>query len=350
MTYKLYDILEVNKTASIEDIKKSYKKLAFQYHPDKNPDNKDAELKFKEISNAYSILSNESSRTRYDMMGDDNFIEGQDNNNFGDTGDINEIFNHFFGNMGGHSFGFNNNNNINKCNNIIKPYNITLEDIYNGILKNIKITVKKYCKKCNITCSTCKGKGIIQQLIQIGPMTQIIHCTCNKCNGNKFINKNNKECVECKGNGTYEIETVANLNMAKGFDMQHTIFEGLGEQPQIEGHKAGNLIFEFKLTPHSHFVKEGNDLFYKHKLTLTESIIGKIITIDYFEEQIKVDTKQFGVINPSKQYILKNRGLPIYNTVKKGNMIIEFEIKYPKSINKDEILNLETILKKSLDY
>ena len=353
MTYKLYDILEVNKNASIDDIKKSYKKLAFQYHPDKNKDNKEAELKFKEISNAYSILSDENLRNKYDMMGDENFTEnGGSSNDFGEAGNIDEIFRHFFGNMGGmgQAFGFNNNHNSNQCNNILKHYNITLDDIYNGILKNIKINVKKYCKKCYSVCSNCKGKGVIQQLIQIGPMTQIIHTNCNKCNGSKYMNKNNKDCNECKGAGSYETETLANLNMGKGFDMPHTIFEGLGEQPQIEGQKAGNLILEFKLLPHQYFIKNGNDLLYKKSITLTESIIGKIITIDYFGEQIKVDTKQFGVINPSKQYILKNRGLPIYNTSKKGNMIIEFQIKYPKGINNDEISNLETILNKALDY
>ena len=133
------------------------------------------------------------------------------------------------------------------------------------------------------------------------------------------MNKNNKECKECKGSGMYEMEHVAQLNMPKGFDNNNTIFEGLGEQPQTSNQKAGNLILEFKLTPHALFTKQDNDLYYKHTITLSESILGKIITIEYFNEQIKINSNQFGIINPSKQYILKGRGLPINNTNKKRN-------------------------------
>ena len=354
MTYKFYDILEIGRNASQDDIKKAYKKLAIQYHPDKNKGNAEAEKKFQEISNAYSVLSNEDSRNRYDMTGDENY-----NNDSGNGGhqhqapDMDELFQHLFGSRRGgtnpfNDFGFNDNNHP-QCNNIIKQYNITLEDIYNGIVKTIKINVKKYCKKCFTTCNVCNGSGVKQQIMQIGPMTQIFQSTCPKCNGSKVINKHNKDCSDCKGSGMFDVEHSAYLNMPKGFDSNHTIFEGLGEQPQISTHKAGNLIFEFKLTAHSHFTKNGNDLLYKHTLTLTESIIGKLINIDYFGENIKINTDQFGIINPSKQYILKNRGLPILNTTKKGNMIIEFIITYPK-VNADELEKLTEILNKSFIY
>jgi DnaJ-class molecular chaperone len=362
MTHKLYDILEVNKNASLDDIKKNYKKMAVQFHPDKNKDNKEeAELKFREISNAYSILSNPETRQKYDLLGDENFNgSGGDSAPQHEAANMDELFQHLFGARRGHGHGFNpfgdfghghghGGQNNRTCNNIIKPYNITLEDIYNGIIKPIKITIKKHCMKCFITCPGCNGAGMRQQIIQMGPMTQILNTHCNHCNGNKIINKNNKECKECKGCGTFDIEHNACLNMPKGFDSDNTIFEGLGEQPQISGHKAGNLIFEFKLMPHAQFTKSGNDLYYKQTITLTDSIIGKMIIIDYFGEQIKINTNQFGVINPSKQYILKNRGLPIYNTTKKGNMIIEFNINYPQ-LNNNQIENLTDALNKAFSY
>uniref|UniRef100_A0A6C0LI44 J domain-containing protein n=1 Tax=viral metagenome TaxID=1070528 RepID=A0A6C0LI44_9ZZZZ len=349
MTYKLYDILEVSRNASQEDIKKNYKKLAFQFHPDKNKGNKDAEIKFKEISNAYSILSNPETKERYDHLGDENFNNDSGGNNQHEAANMDEIFQHLFGSRRGgfNPFGDFGQNNI--CNNIIKHYNITLEDIYNGISKTVKITLNKYCTKCFTTCTTCKGSGMIQQIMQVGPMTQIFNMTCNKCGGAKIMNKNNKDCKECKGNGTFEVEQTAVLNMPKGFDSNHTIFEGFGEQPQTPGQKPGNLIFEFRLMQHALFSKQGNDLYYKHTLTLTESIIGKLITIEYFGEQIKINTNQFGIINPSKQYILKNRGLPIYNTQKKGNMIIEFNITYPQ-LNTTELDNLTVLLNKAFLY
>jgi len=349
MTYKLYDILEVSRNASQEDIKKSYKKLAFQFHPDKNKGNKDAEIKFKEISNAYSILSNPETKERYDHLGDENFNNDSGGNNQHEAANMDEIFQHLFGSRRGgfNPFGDFGQNNI--CNNIIKHYNITLEDIYNGISKTVKITLNKYCTKCFTTCTTCKGSGMIQQIMQVGPMTQIFNMSCNKCGGAKIMNKNNKDCKECKGNGTFEVEQTAVLNMPKGFDSNHTIFEGFGEQPQTPGQKPGNLIFEFRLMQHALFSKQGNDLYYKHTLTLTESIIGKLIMIEYFGEQIKINTNQFGIINPSKQYILKNRGLPIYNTQKKGNMIIEFNITYPQ-LNTTELDNLTVLLNKAFLY
>lgn len=358
MTYKLYDILEVNKNASNDEIKSSYKKLAFKYHPDKNKDNmEEAQVKFKEISNAYSILSDPESRNKYDMLGDENFNESGGMQQETDMQDMNELFNHLFGGnpfggnpFGGNPFGGHRNNH---CNDIVKPYNITLDDIYNGISTTIKINVKKYCKKCFTTCNVCKGNGVIQQLMQIGPMTQIFQTNCNKCNGNKIINKNNKDCNDCKGKGSYDVENIAALNMGKGFDISHTSYEGLGEQPQTSNQKAGNLILEFKLQSHKHFTKQGNDLYYKHTITLTDSIIGKTIIIDYFNnEQIKINTNQFGIINPTKQYILKNRGLPIFNTENKGNMIIEFIIKYPKSLNNsnNNIEQLKTLLQSTFEY
>lgn len=356
MTYKFYDILEISRDATQDDIKKAYKKLAVQYHPDKNKGNIDAEKKFQEISNAYSVLSNPETRNRYDMTGDENY--NNDGGQHQEAPNMDELFQHLFGSRRGggnpfsdfgFGFGGDNHHHQPRCNNIVKQYNITLDDIYNGIVKTIKINVKKYCTKCFATCNNCNGTGVKQQIIQMGPMTQIIQGNCPKCNGSKMINKQNRECNECKGTGVFDVEHNAYLNMPKGFDANHTVFEGLGEQPQISTHKAGNLIFEFKLNHHSHFTKNGNDLLYKHTLTLTESIIGKIINIDYFGENIKINTDQFGIINPSKQYILKNRGLPILNSTKKGNMIIEFIITYPK-INPVEYDKLVEILNKSFIY
>lgn len=356
MTYKLYEILEVDKNASNDEIKSSYKKLAFKHHPDKNKDNiEEAQIKFKEISNAYSILSDPDTRSKYDMLGDENFNESGGMQE-SQMPDMNDLFSHFFGGgnpFGGNPFGGFGGHRNNTCNDVVKQYNITLDDIYNGISTSIKINVKKYCKKCFTTCNVCKGTGVIQQLIQIGPMTQIFQTNCNKCNGNKIINKNNKDCNECNGKGSYDVENIAYLNMGKGFDVSHTSYEGLGEQPQTTNQKAGNLILEFKLQSHKHFIKQGNDLYYKQMITLTDSIIGKTIIIDYFNnEQIKINTSQFGIINPTKQYILKNRGLPIFNTENKGNMIIEFIIKYPKSLNNsnNNIEDLKRILNTSFEY
>ncbi len=128
-----------------------------------------------------------------------------------------------------------------------------------------------------------------------------------------------------------------------------TIFNKLGEQPKKNNQEAGDLILEIRIQEHPLFTRKGNDLIYKLTITLTESILGKDITIPYFDDTIKININQFGVINPEKQYLIKNRGLPIMNTDKKGNLIIQFVIIYPK-LEKDELSNLSMTLNKAFKY
>lgn len=358
MTHKLYDCLGIDRNASQDDIKRAYKKLAFQYHPDKNPNNPEADAKFKEISNAYSILGNEESKQKYDHLGDERY-NGNDGGGGMDQTNIHEMFERMFGRGGGDPFGgdpffsgFRNGrgNHSNKCSDILRGYNVTLDDVYNGINKNFTVKVTHYCKKCNKTCENCNGNGIKQQMIQMGPFTQIIQGHCGACQGSGVTINPTKGCSECKGNGNYEVENLCNLCIPKGFeDGMKTVFNNFGEQPKKNNQTPGNLILELKIQDHPHFIRKGNDLQYKLNITLTESILGKEITIPYFDDVIKLNIKQFGVINPNKQYIIKNRGLPIMNTDKKGHLIIEFNITYPK-LELEDITELTSVLNKSFKY
>lgn len=350
MTYNLYTILGLNKNddPSQNDIKKAFKKLALEHHPDKNKNNPDAEKKFKEMSHAYDILTDENKKKIYDQTGDENFNE-QNQGNSGSMGPFgsmhaSDIFEQFF-RQHHHPFFGNHFNDNSKCENIQKVHTISLDEAFEGINATMKINVSKYCQNCLKQCKNCNGSGTVKQVNNMGFITQIFQGTCGMCNGSGFKSENNKSCFDCKGTGKYNKEFNAFLNLPAGIDDGFkTCFPDMGEQPKKPQEKAGDLILEIKISEHPNFVRKGNDLYYKCKLSFIESIIGKDIVIPYFKENININTNIFGVVHPNKSYLIENKGMPITNTKNYGNMFIEFNIKYPKIKNKDKLEKLEEIL------
>ena len=359
-SYKYYELLGLNKenNPSQKEIKIAYHKRALKHHPDKNPNNKESAELFKEITNAYSILSDEEKKRKYDQLGD-NYEEGNNEINPED------IFSHFFGGRGGmggfsqggmrgdpfgdFGFSFNmRNRNMNmKCNDIKKTLVVNLEDVYNGIDKSIKINIKKYCLKCRKKCDNCDGHGVIKRIHNLGILQQISEGPCNKCKGRGEILIENENCKECKGEGTYNKEHVAQLKVKAGFENNYkTVFKGLGEQPKTSKQKEGDLIIELLVEDKLNFKREGNNLLYNCNISLIDSIIGKEIEILYFNNtKIKIDTKENGIILNNKEYIYKGKGLPMYNnTNNKGDLKIRYEISKCKIRNKEKINELRNLL------
>tara|TARA_B110000003_G_C16654392_1_gene535746 strand:+ start:10897 stop:11979 length:1083 start_codon:yes stop_codon:yes gene_type:complete len=347
MKFKLYETLGLNRNddPSQQEIKKAYHKKALKHHPDKNPNNKDNEILFKEISNAYTILSDENKKRSYDNLGDDNYQEGNQN-------DMNpeDIFQHFFGNnnnpFGGpfsSSFNFDFNRKQNKkCSNITKMINATLEDVYNGIDSTMKINVKNNCLNCIKICNECDGRGVTQILRNLGLMQQIIQKTCDKCRGKGEIIELNKSCKKCNGEGTYINEHNANLKISAGFPNNYkTSFKGLGEQPKSKNEIPGDLIIQVNVSENKYFKRDINNLYYTYNINYLDSILGKNIEIPYFNENIKLNTKSYGIILHKNEYTIKNKGLPIFNKENNyGNLIIKFEInpvKLKENINENDI-------------
>jgi len=363
MTYKYYDLLGLNISdkPTDNDIKKAYRKMAMKYHPDKNPNNEEAANKFKEITNAYSILSDENKKQQYDQLGD-NYEEGNT------MSDINpeDIFSHFFGNrannMGGFGrgmgdihhpfadFGFNfdmkRERRNNKCSNITKTYVTKLEDVYNGIDNTMKINIKKYCLKCKSKCEKCNGMGRVKQIKNMGIIQAISETSCNKCGGTGEILKPNNNCIDCKGEGIYYKEQTANLKVNPGYSNNFkTVFKGLGEQPKSSDQEAGDLILLITIEDNILLKRDGNNLIYKNKISFIDSVIGKDIVIPYFENKIELNTAKFGILLNNKKYKIDGKGLPSYtNNSKKGDMIIEFEIEETKFKNIEKKNELKKLL------
>lgn len=272
-----------------------------------------------------------------------------------------DIFSHLFGARGGfnrHSFGDNNpfgNFGFNfdirhenkKCGNIIKTITTSLDDVYNGIDNIIKINMKKYCFKCRIKCPQCDGKGYIKQLRSMGILQTITEGPCPQCKGKGELIKGKKECSECKGDGIYHKEHTANLKVEAGYPNNYkTVFKGLGEQPKTLNQEAGDLIIQISVEENKLLKRIDNDLYYKYKISFIDSIIGKDIEIPYFNNKIKLNTSEFGVLLNKKEYIIEGKGLPIYNknNLKKGNMILEIEIDKCKIKKRDKIEDLKNLL------
>lgn len=370
MTYKFYNVLGLTKqdNPSQSEIKKAYKKMAMEYHPDKNKDNPDAEEKFKEISNAYDVLTDDEKKRVYDQVGDEGFERNggnapQDPFGGGSFGGFSrgpmhhaDIFEQFF--RGGHNpfashFGFDfgdggSGSHTSTCASVHKEIHISLEEAFEGMNKTMTISVTKYCHSCMSKCTNCNGSGIVKQIKHMGILTQVFQGRCDRCSGAGYMINAKKSCTECGGNGKYTKEVNAHLTLPKGIVSGYkTAFPEMGEQPKNPTQKAGDLILEIIVENHQIFKRINNDLHYKCDLTYIESVIGKEISIPYFKEVIKLNTNKFGVVHPKKQYIIEGKGMPILDSNNMGNLIIEFNIHYPKIKNKDKIPELEKLLKET---
>jgi len=335
-----YEILGVDKNATKDDIKKAYRKLALQYHPDRNPDNKDAESKFKEISNAYEILSDDTKKSNYDRFGSP---EGQQQfNPFGGGGfNMEDIFSGFGFNFGGQS-----QRNNKGQDNYIK-LTISLNDVKKGFDKTIKYTRYVKCDDCDgfggiyENCPHCKGTGRATVVRQT--MMGVIQTTgdCDKCNGSGFVVT--KPCPKCKGDGIVNETTDLNIKLPKGISTNDKFqMNGKGSAPYrpAKGGMFGNLVIEVEVEKHQFLERDGNDLIYKMKLPITTAILGGKRNIPTLETDvaisIKPHTKNGDILR------LKHKGLTDQRNVD-GDLLVVVNIEVPEKITKKEKELLEKL-------
>lgn len=330
MGFKHYDVLEVPKNASAEDIRKAYRKAAIKYHPDKGGDPE----KFKDVSNAYQVLSDEEKRRRYDQVGDEGF-----NENGGDTGfhsmNPHDLFEQLFRGAGGGGFpfhvdfGFGDGGQPSKRKDHLHTISISMADAYQGVQKVLRVGLKKTCHGCRTQCYGCQGRGQITDMRRMGFMTQMLTRQCDACAGAGSVSNG---CGSCNNKGFNMEEKKVDVKIPAGVQTGHRfMLHGLGEQAVSDRDVPGDLVIEVFVQPDPNFQRQGQDLMYTVKLTLAESIIGKSIVIPHFAGDIHINLEEYGIIQPQKTYVLPHKGMP------GGNLILVFQIEYDKKqLNDDE--------------
>ena len=341
-----YDVLGVGKSAGEDEIKKAYRKLAKKYHPDANPGDKSAEEKFKEVNEAYEVLSDTQKRAQYDQFGHaafDQSMGGGGGFYGGADFDMSDIFSMF--GFGGGSASKRNGPMRGRDVNI--TIQISFEEAVFGCKKDIQVNVTDTCDVCHgtgakpgthpETCRKCNGTGqerVVQQSI-FGTMQTTR--TCSACHG---TGKTVKEpCQTCRGTGYVKRLKKYEINIPKGIDHGQTIrLSGKGEAG-INGGGYGDLLVTVYVKPHSYFIRKGMDIYSEKVISFTEAILGGEITINtvYGEEKYTVKPGT----QPNTQITLKNCGVPnIRNEKIKGNQIVTLKVNIPTGLSEKQKMML----------
>ena len=356
-----YEVLGVGKDASADEIKKAYRKLAVKYHPDKNPGDKEAEEKFKEAAEAYSILSDPDKKARYDQFGHAG-VEGAGPDFSGGFGNLNDILNEIFGSafgggfgggfggFGGFGGGQRQQQRVYRGRDIRVRVKLTLEEIAKGVEKEITIEKSVPCTDCNgkgarnssdiKTCPACNGTGQVQRVVNSFLGQTISYSTCQQCGGEGKIISN--PCKSCGGTGLVRKRETIKVRIPAGVEagMQLTL-QGQGHAAKNNGIN-GDLLVVIEEVEHKDLKREGNNLFYTKIISLPEAILGGDVEIPGIDGtyKIKVDPgTQSGTVVK-----LKGRGLPTVNGYGgTGDLYVKLAVWIPRKLEKEDKAVIESL-------
>ncbi len=345
-----YEILGVSKGAADDEIKKAYRKLAIKFHPDKNPDDKQAEEKFKEAAEAYEVLSNSEKRQRYDQFGHAGVggAASQGGGGYGGGGmNMEDIFSQFgdiFGSgFGGGGFGGGGGGGrrVNRGSNLRIKVKLNLNEVANGAEKKLKVTKHVACGTCKgsgaknnnyDTCKICNGTGVqtrVQQTILGAMKTQT---TCSGCNGEGKIIKD--KCNTCHGDGVVRGEEVISVNIPAGVaDGMQLSMSGKGNAAP-RGGVNGDLLILIEEEEHPELKREGNNLIFHLFISFPDAALGTQVEIPTIDGKVKIK------IDPGtqggKMLRLKGKGIPEINGYGKGDLLVDVNIYTPANLSAEE--------------
>lgn len=356
-----YEVLGVSKTATDDELKKAYRKLAKKYHPDANQDNKkEAEEKFKEVNEAYETLSDSQKRKMYDQFGLDGpqgfgggaggpFGGGQGGyysynaSDFGDFGDLGDIFSSFFGGGFGGNRTSRRQTGPRKGADLNLHMEITFEQAFSGIEKEISINRNDECDTCHgsgakpgtsvTKCTMCNGTGQVKQVQNtiLGQMQT--SRTCTVCHGTGEVIK--EPCETCQGKGTVRKQPKIKVKIPAGIDDGQTVvLRGEGE-PGEKGGPKGDLYITIKIKRHSIYTRKGNNVFCEIPITITQATLGaelEIPMVDGNKESYKIpDGTQTGT-----KFTIRNKGFKSVNSSTQGDFVFTVSVQTPKKLTKEQ--------------
>lgn len=347
---RYYDILGVSKNAGVDEIKKAYRKAAIKNHPDKGGDPE----KFKELAQAYEVLSDPEKREIYDEYGEDALKEGMGGG--AGTHDPFDIFQSFFG--GGNPFGGGGGGRgrrQRRGEDVIHPLKVSLEEMYSGTTKKLSLSRNVICSKCNgkgsksgssMKCGGCQGSGMKVTIRQLGPsMIQQMQQPCNECKGTGETISDKDRCPQCKGDKVVPEKKVLEVHVEKGMQNgQKITFPG--EADEAPDMITGDIVFVLQQKEHPKFKRKGDDLFVDHTLTLTEALCGFQFILTHLDgRQLLIKSNPGEVVKPDQFKAINDEGMPAYQRpFMKGKLYIHFIVDFPDSLSPEQVKALEAIL------
>ncbi len=339
-----YEVLGVEKSATASEIKKAYYKLAKKYHPDVNPGDSEAEKKFKEINEAYAVLSDDDKKAKYDQYGHAAFENGGAGGGYGagfeGFGDFGDIFSSFFGGgFGGFGGGGSRRNAPMRGEDVYARITLTFEEAVRGCKKDITFARVQKCADCSgsgaksgstvETCKKCSGSGQIrvQQRTMLGMMQSTREC--DECRGRGKIIK--EPCQNCRGTGYVKLSKTLSVTIPAGIDNgQNISLTGMGNEGR-NGGSAGDLIISVGVKPHAVFERDGSDIYCEVPINYWEAVLGDEIDIPTLDGKDKLTVPEG--TQTGTTFTLRGKGINRVNSSYRGNLYITVKVDVPKNLN-----------------